>query len=145
MEINVFLDRLFGKKEKQDVARFGDDGELVVRQGRKIQRAFLDSYNNEQERYIVDFAENRLKEGWLQFDTRQDAPYFGVWMNPLKLQTLSYAEGDWSLVTCDDKDSYNQEIESAIEFYDEGRIALAIDRDGNSTEYRQDRTKFFVD
>ena len=136
MEINVFLEKLFENSDKKD---------LVNKEGRKIQRAFLCSYDNEQERYVIDFADNRVKEGWLQFDTRQDAPYYGVWVNAKKLQTLNYAEGDWSLVTCDDKESYNHEIQSMIDFHDEGKICTVISEDGSSTVYRQDRDKFFIE
>jgi|GEM_PF-2579028 len=145
MEINVFLEKLFEKSEKKDVGVMGDNGNIIPKEGRKIQRAFLDSYHNEEERYVIDFADNRAKEGWLQFDTRQDAPYYGVWVNPIKLQTLNYAEGDWSLVTCDGKENYNREIQSMIDFHDEGKICTVITENGSSTVYRQDRNKFFIE
>ena len=104
MEINELLEGLFADIEKKKIGRIvgekKSDGtyEIVDKEGRVIQRAFRPS-----ERYVVDFADNRTQEGWMQFDTNQDAPYYGVWVNPAKLQTLSYAEGDWSLVTCENK------------------------------------------
>lgn len=97
------------------------------------------------DRYIVDIAEERCAEGWMQFDTDQDAPYFGQWVNPKTRQTLCYAEGDWSLVTCADDEHYNAEILDACEFYDEGFEFIAIDiSTGTRTEYRQDRKKFLI-
>lgn len=106
--------------------------------GNWIHRAFYPT-----ERYIIDFAEDFVKEGWMQFDTDQDAAYFGCWVNPTKLMTLTYCEGDWSLVVCPDKEHYNAEITHAIAFYDEGYEFKTIDENG-ITEYRQDRTMFLV-
>ena len=80
--------------------------------GSPIYRAFRDS-----ERYEVDFAPDFTPEGWLQFDTSSDAHYFGVWVNPHTLETLTYAEGDWSLVDAPNAEAYNAEIRSMIEFY----------------------------
>lgn len=96
------------------------------------------------ERYIVDFAEQFKAEGWMQFDTDQDAHYFGFWVNPTTRTTLTYCEGDWSVVDCPTVETYNAEIESAAEFYGEGRIALVIHEDGSATEFRQDRAEFFI-
>ena len=97
------------------------------------------------ERYLVDFADNFTAEGWEQFDTDQDAHYFGQWVNPKTLTTLCYCEGDWSVVECADKKAYNAEIQSMIDFYGEGRIALVIDPEAKtSTEYKQDRHTFLL-
>ena len=92
------------------------------------------------ERYLVDFAPDFSSEGWEQFDTDQDAHYFGVWVNPVKELVLTYAEGDWSLIVCKD---YYAEIRSMIEFYGEGMICKAIDTEtGTVTKCVQDRAKF---
>lgn len=122
--VNVFVATLF------------HDAGTPNERGNDVQRAFLPS-----ERYRVDFADEA--EGWEQFDTDQDAPYFGVWMNKRQRQTLTYAEGDWTLVTCPDWDHYAAEVADAIRFYGEGFIAKAIDTDtGERTTYCQDRAKF---
>jgi hypothetical protein len=108
--------------------------------GNAVYRAFRPA-----ERYIIDFAPDFSSEGWLQFDTDQDAPYFGQWVNPKKFMTLCYCEGDWQLVTCLDKEHYNVEIRSAIEFYGEGEICTFIDPETKtSTIYKQDRQEFIV-
>lgn len=74
------------------------------------------------DRCIIDFADNRKFDGWEQYNTNQDASYFGVWINLLKRQTLTYCEGDWSLVFCEDDEHYNREICSMNEFYDKEQI-----------------------
>lgn len=99
--------------------------------------------NDPSERYLVDFAPDFTEQGWQQFDTDQDAAYFGVWLNPRLRLTLTYAEGDWTLVECPTRESYLAEVQDAIAFYGEGRIALVIDGDtGEGTTFRQDRAKF---
>lgn len=124
-----------------DVIRRGKigKGSWVNERGNRVHTAFLPA-----ERYLIDFADDFSSAGWEQFDTDQDAAYFGVWVNRRLRSTLTYAEGDWSLVECPDEAHYEAEIRDAIEFYGEGYIALAIDRDGGATEYRQDRSAFLT-
>ena len=88
----------------------------------------------EASRYVVDFAEDFFTEGWQQFDTDQDAHYFGIWINKRLKWTLSYMEGDWELVRCKTDESFNAEVNSLVEFFDEGG-----ERNGNF-----DRSKFFI-
>jgi len=78
---------------------------------------------------------------WDQYDTDQDAWYFGVWINNKTRQVLSYAEGDVTLVTCSTEESYRAEIAMMNEFYGEPPpYAVAIDvENGEVTEYRQER------
>lgn len=124
--VNQFAERLFT-----------DEPETSPR-GNAVRRAFMPS-----ERYIVDFAEQFAAEGWEQFDTDQDAPYFGFWINKTTLRTLTYCEGDWTFVSCPDAAHFNAEIEDAIKFYGEGFIAKAFDADGMTT-YRQERQQFLI-
>jgi hypothetical protein len=46
------------------------------------------------DRYVYDFKLCTIERGWAQIDTRQDASYFGQWINPAKRQILCYCEGD---------------------------------------------------
>ena len=95
------------------------------------------------ERYVVDFASDF--GGWEQFDTSQDAWYFGVWVHPKRFMVLTYCEGDWCLAVSDGPAQYNVEIEDCIRFYDAGEIARTIDTEtGATTIYRQDRAKFLL-
>lgn len=104
--------------------------------------------HHDSERYAVDFADDFSAEGWEQFDTDQDAHYFGCWVNRQTLQTLTYAEGDWSLVCCSDSAHYNAEVSNMIEFYGEGYIAKTYTPtdSGNwrAEKFIQDRQQFLI-
>jgi len=108
--------------------------------GNSIERSFI--LNGE--RYRWDFDKKALEEGWGQYDTDQDAWYFGVWVNKKLLQTRTYAEGDLTLVKCPDVEHFNAEIEDMNKFYGEGFVAKTIDLDGKMTTYVQDRELFFI-
>lgn len=69
------------------------------------------------ERYIVDFAPDFKEGGWVQYDTDQDAWYFGVWVSPPQKLILSYAEGDWNLTECPTEEIYHEELKRMAEFY----------------------------
>ena len=125
-KLNTFCEKFFANAETR-----------INERGNTIYERFFDS-----ERYGIDFADDFKEAGWEQFDTDQDAAYFGVWINASKRWTLTYCEGDWSLIKCETSDQYKAEIQSLIGFYGEGRIALAISTDGTATEYRQDRSLF---
>lgn len=99
-------------------------------------------FNASAQRYVIDFADDFKPDGWEQFDTDQDAGYFGVWVNRRQLLTLTYAEGDWSLVVCPDAEHYKAEVQSMIDFYGEGYVAKAIDADWQMTVFKQDRAGF---
>jgi hypothetical protein len=71
------------------------------------------------DRYTYD---DRLK-GWHQFDTWQDAPYFGVWFNDKTRQTFTYCEGDRTLVNCPSPETYAAELADMIAFYQRTRAA----------------------
>ena len=96
------------------------------------------------DRLEVDFADDFQSSGWLQYDTSQDASYFGVWVNLRERLILTYAEGDWSLVVCLDDTHYNAEIADANAFYGEGFVAKGIDEHGVVTVFRQDRAVFSI-
>lgn len=96
------------------------------------------------DRYCVDFADDFDKGGWLQFDTDQDASYYGVWVSPKQLLTLTFAEGDWCLVVCKDTECYFAEIRDLIEFHKPGMIGKTISMDGRVREYYQDRSVFLT-
>jgi len=93
------------------------------------------------ERDIIDFAPDF--KGWTQYDTDQDAHYFGCWVNKVKLLVLTYAEGDWTLMECETVERFNAQITSMNEFYNEGFECIAIGKT-EITVCRQDRTKFLI-
>lgn len=107
--------------------------------GNKVMRMFFPD-----SRYTIDFADDFRPE-WQQFDTRQDAEYFGVWLNRTQRLTMTYCEGDWTLVECPDDACYFAEVGDCIRYYEAGFVARCIDANGNVVEVRQDREKFLSD
>ncbi len=69
------------------------------------------------ERYQFDFQLCTSKKGWKQYDTDQDAWYFGVWVHAEKRVILTYAEGDISTVKCPTEESYHAELANMAKFY----------------------------
>ena len=55
----------------------------------RIERSFMPA-----DRYHFDFGECSYARGWAQFDTAQDASYYGTWINPAERQIVNYCEGD---------------------------------------------------
>lgn len=108
--------------------------------GNQIERQFFPT-----ERYRWDFDKKFCNDGWEQYDTSQDAWYFGVWVNKKLLQIQTYAEGDLTLVKCPDAEHFNAEIKSMNEFYEVGFVFKTIDGHGNMTIHRQDRNRFFIE
>jgi len=95
------------------------------------------------DRYVVDFAPDFKSGGWAQYDTDQDAHYFGVWVNRSMRAILTYAEGDWTLEELPNDQEYFRTIEEMNAFYGEGFIAKAYGPDG-ATVLRQDRSEFLM-
>ena len=97
------------------------------------------------DRYLYDFKLCTPGKGWMQYDTDQDAWYFGVWVNKGKREILTYAEGDLSLVTCPSVESFNAEIAHMNAFYGEGRECAVVDVEAKTfTECHQDRDRFVI-
>jgi hypothetical protein len=68
------------------------------------------------ERYRYDF--NYLKPpAWAQYDTDQDAWYFGIWVNTAERMVFTYAEGDRSLTICPDDEHLRAELKHMADFY----------------------------
>jgi len=101
--------------------------EINIR-GNKIDRGFAPG-----DRYKYDFDMCSKENGWIQYDTDQDAWYFGVWVHPGKMQVFTYAEGDTTLVTCKSLDSYKAELANMAEFYGDPPPAfIAYDFENNT-------------
>lgn len=113
----------------------GCDVERTSAEGGQIRELFLPG-----DRYVIDFS-GMLRGDWQQYDTHQDAPYFGQWVNRVTRETLCYAEGDWSLVTYPDAESYTAALASMAAFYGSPPPAFTvIDLDANTiTHHTQER------
>jgi len=69
------------------------------------------------DRYAYDFEHCRAADGWIQYDTENDAWYFGVWVHPKRREIVTYAEGDEIRVTCPDDDAFRAKLAGMAEFY----------------------------
>jgi hypothetical protein len=148
-EDRVPLRRLYRQLNKRYDAK--DCVPELNERGNEIERSHRDA-----DRYLFDFRLCKAENGWQQFDTNQDASYFGIWKHAGRLEILTYAEGDVTRVKCPDAAHYNAEIKSMCEFYGEGFEMIACDADafshimlggdikGETTVYRQDRSRFFI-
>jgi hypothetical protein len=79
------------------------------------------------DRYLYDFGTCSTRNGWAQIDTRQDAHYFGQWINPQRRQIFSYAEGDTCLTTCDNDAELLAEMQHIRDFHNEHDKFLGVD------------------
>jgi hypothetical protein len=80
------------------------------------------------------------KKGWRQFDTDQDAWYFGIWVHMEGRVIFTYCEGDMILVECHTKEAFKKELDSLHEFYKvQPPAAVGYDMDGTRTEYYDKR------
>jgi hypothetical protein len=81
------------------------------------------------DRYKWD-AECSADKGWEQYDTSQDASYFGVWVHLEERKVLTFAEGDITLVTAPDVETMRAEMKALAEFYgDPPPFAISYDED----------------
>lgn len=57
------------------------------------------------------------KKGWQSVGRWGQEPARSVWINPKKLTTYTYCEGDLIKVICDNQDAFLDELREANEFY----------------------------
>lgn len=65
------------------------------------------------------FYDKELK-GYAQVDTRQDAPYFGIWINPIERTIVCFCEGDVTTTVCDTDAELEAEMWGIKSAYGEG-------------------------
>ncbi len=110
----------------------------INERGNNVHSSFIGS----RDRLQFDFGPCSADNGWEQYDTDQDAWYFGVWVHIEKRMTVTYAEGDLSVVTCPTLGTFRVELEDMQRFYgDPPPWAKAFDLDGTETHYIQERPK----
>lgn len=63
------------------------------------------------DRYLYDFKVLTTGKGWAQLDSRQDASYYGHWINPARREIFGYCEGDTILTLCDTDAELVSELE----------------------------------
>ena len=88
------------------------------------------------DRYRYDFKVCTPAKGWQQYDTRQDASYFGVWVHAKRRATFTYCEGDTTLVLCPTAESFAAELADMARFYGPPPPAwIGITHDGIRTNH----------
>ncbi len=93
------------------------------------------------DRYLFDL---NLSGEWDQFDTENDASYFGVWVNKSQLRLLSFVEGDLYLTLCADPAGYDAEISDLCSCFGRSPAYVAVSDDLVTVGY-QGRSQFFID
>ena len=79
------------------------------------------------DRYLYDFGPCNYKKGWAQLDTRQDASYYGNWINPIPLELFSYCEGDTTHTQCSDADDFATAVRECVEWHRDNGYFIGID------------------
>lgn len=85
------------------------------------------SFDGNVERYTFDLGECSTKNGWAQFDTSQDASYFGIWVNPFNLSVFTLCEGDMTLEEAESEEEFSAHLGTMRDFYNNGTRFLGID------------------
>jgi len=86
-------------------------------------------------RYYYDHKLLGQKNGWCQYDTDEDAGYFGVWVNVLKMEVITYCEGDVSHVLAQNSKLFKAELRSLVDYYNPSAFATTFDNEGNKKVY----------
>ncbi|MCK1741369.1 hypothetical protein IVA80_10955 [Bradyrhizobium sp. 139] len=85
------------------------------------------------DRYKYDLRLCKPSDGWAQLDTRQDAPYYGTWVNPVKRELFNYCEGDLTHTLCSDDADFTTSLRACIDWNRERDYFIGIDPCGEET------------
>ncbi len=94
------------------------------------------------DRYVFDFGHCGGNSDWYQYDTKEDASYFGNWVNPVTLETVSYAEGDVCLTRCASPEDYAREIGEMDNFFTGMGYGMSRGTGLDDHDYRHHRKLF---
>tara|TARA_B100000686_G_C16291297_1_gene713790 strand:- start:211 stop:543 length:333 start_codon:yes stop_codon:yes gene_type:complete len=94
------------------------------------------------DRYVFDFRHCKHEDGWRQFDTHQDASYFGIWIHDTRRTIVMYAEGDLTVTECADHEHFVTELEGLHAVYGAAPPAFMLfDEHGQRTEVYDERAR----
>ena len=79
------------------------------------------------DRYGFDAGMCSYANGFAQIDTKQDAWYFGTWVNPTERKIVSFAEGDIAIETAEDDDELVAALRASAKWNNEAGWGFAID------------------
>ena len=86
-------------------------------------------------RYTFDGWVCTKARGWTQYDTDQDASYFGIWVHRDNLEVVTFAEDDLTYFKARDAEAFALEIEGMNAFYTPAPAFTTIDADGRLTRH----------
>jgi hypothetical protein len=82
------------------------------------------------------FDSKLLREGYRQYDTDQDAWYFGVWYHSAARIVVTFAEGDATVVECATPEAWSAEVAAMAAFYGDPPPAFVVfDANGRTDVY----------
>lgn len=120
-----FASSRLDRKRVATVARGQSRAIQSETRGMKMIKRFTS--HGDTERYEFDFGECSYANGWAQIDTRQDAPYYGLWCNPTKRAVFSYCEGDRTLEFCADDIEFAAHLRSVADWQKKAGYWIGID------------------
>ncbi|MGL6611400.1 hypothetical protein ACSZOM_18445 [Aeromonas hydrophila] len=85
----------------------------------------IDRGSHQADRYYYD--RTLLAKGWQQYDTEEDAWYFGIWINTQTLETFTYAEGDTSHVIAPNIEAFRAELARLYQYHPQAPAFVCID------------------
>lgn len=86
-----------------------------------------DSFIGDGDRYAFDFGACTYAKGWAQLDSRQDAAYYGNWVNPAERKLVTYAEGDVTILTAASDEEFAAALRKSCEWHREHTGLGAVD------------------
>jgi hypothetical protein len=87
------------------------------------ERSFLEGGD----RYKFDLELCPASRGWAQWDTTQDASYYGTWVNPFRLTIVNFAEGDVTITRCETEAEFKDEARKLADWARNAQMKPAID------------------
>ncbi|MCX9134822.1 hypothetical protein OKS68_20375 [Aeromonas veronii] len=89
----------------------------------------IDRGSHQADRYYYDHT--LFAQGWQQYDTEEDAWYFGIWINMEKLETFTYAEGDTSHVIAPNVEAFRAELTRLYQYHPQAPAFISIDTEAD--------------
>ena len=87
----------------------------------KVEREFCDASRYRYDRLLS------VERGFAQFDTAEDAWYFGTWASPSRRLIFNYAEGDCTTTTCESDSEFAGELQRMASWHRENDSFRGVD------------------
>ncbi|WP_236664237.1 hypothetical protein [Aeromonas hydrophila] len=84
----------------------------------------IDRGSHQADRYYYD--RTLLVQGWQQYDSEEDAWFFGIWSDTEKLEAFTYAEGDTNHVIAQNVETFRAELARLYQYYPQALAFISI-------------------